>query len=265
MLRVILIGFILLSVNIIADNHLGAIVSNGEESTTIINSRGIKKDIKNHNYRGFRKDDHRYDRRYRNFDYNRYGYYNDDGLYFGYFDRHGYFFNNIYFEYNSRYPYQDRLYRRGYFSPHSHHYRRYIYYSDNDWNRVHRYREPNEIVYGYYYEERYRPIDRIGYIREDYIEDRDYIRGYHNYYRDEYYPRDRVYIYDGFFIDADDIRGDRRGYIRDRDYIRNRVRDRGHIIYHRFSDKNSNNRNHNHHIKGNEQLIKKLYKYKYNY
>ena len=259
MLRVILIGFILLSVNIIADNRLGAIVTNGEESTTIINSnsRGVKNDIKNH--RRFKKDDHRYDRRYRKFDYDRYGYYNNDGLYFGYFDHNGYFFNNIYFEYNSQYNYRDRLYRRGYFEPYSHHYRRYRYYSDNDWNRVHRYREPNEIVRGYYYEERYRPRDRRGYIREEYIEDigddRDYIRGYsdyqrYRYRRDNYYNRgyssyrdresDRNFFHNSFF---DDNR-------RDRGYRRGRVRDRGHIIYHRFSDKNSKGKNSNHHIKG---------------
>ena len=45
----------------------------------------------------FRKDDHRYDPRYRNFDYDRLGYSNNKGLYYGYFDHNGYFYNNIYF------------------------------------------------------------------------------------------------------------------------------------------------------------------------
>lgn len=39
----------------------------------------------------FKKDNHRYDKRYKYFDYDRYGYYNNDGYYYGYFDATGYF------------------------------------------------------------------------------------------------------------------------------------------------------------------------------
>ena len=73
----------------------------------------------------FKKDHHRYDNRYRNFDYNRLGYSSDNGLYYGYFDDMGYFYNNIYFIYNDEYTYEDRYHRRGHFSPHVEHMRVY--------------------------------------------------------------------------------------------------------------------------------------------
>ncbi len=48
MFKIILVELILLSINIVADSHIGAIISNAEENTTTINHRGVKKDIKNH-------------------------------------------------------------------------------------------------------------------------------------------------------------------------------------------------------------------------
>jgi hypothetical protein len=234
-----LIGLIALNSVVIADISLGVNVSKAEETTSTLQSSKRKF------HKTFKKDDHRYNKRYRDFDYDRYGYYNDDGLYFGYFDRRGYFFNNIYFEYNSRYTYRDRLYRRGGFAPHRHHYRRYRYYDYNDWNRVHHYREPNEVVYGYYYEERYNPPpprpprygDRV-YIREEYIGDRrDYRREreeYYGRYRDEYYGERGRYIGRGRDYYRNEHYGDRG-----RDHYRGgrRHMDKAHVIYHRFSNK----------------------------
>ncbi|MCK4440945.1 MAG: hypothetical protein KAU90_03000, partial [Sulfurovaceae bacterium] len=145
------------------------------------------------------------------------GYYNDDGFYFGFFDRNGYFYNNIYFEYNSRYSYPDRYSRRGYFEPSYSHYRRYQYYDDNDWNRVHRYREPNVIVYGNYYENRPEP----------------------RYYRNEGYVTSYRYREDRMDSSRRDY-GYRNSYHRRDSYDRDYRRDSARVINHRFSNSNSN-------------------------
>jgi len=105
--------------------------------------------------KSFREDHHRYDKRYRDFDYDDNAYYNDDGYYYGYYNRDGYFYDNIFFTYNSRYNYYDRDHHRGYFQNHYHHERIYEYHYVNDWNRVHCYREPNQRIYGHYYD---RPL-----------------------------------------------------------------------------------------------------------
>jgi len=210
MLKSILITAIVATTLLIADNsYLGELISKGTISQQVKNQK-LKKTKK------FKKDDHRYDKRYRDFDYDRYGYYNDDGFYFGYFDRSGYFFNNIYFEYDSRYTYRDRYYRRGYFEPSYHHYRRCNY--DNDWNRGHRYREPtNIIVYGNYYENRPEPYSYIG---ERHL--------YSHRYRE-----------------------DRRdSYRRDYSYRNSHYRDKGRVINHRFSHRNSS---YNHNRKSNKK------------
>ena len=81
------------------------------------------------------KDDHRYDERYANFNYDRLGYSNNSGGYYGYYDRDGYFYNNQYYPYNDRYRYEDRYYRRGLFDREREYNRGYI---DNQWNRNHR-------------------------------------------------------------------------------------------------------------------------------
>ena len=103
---------------------------------------------------GFRSDDHRYDNRYKNFDYNRNGYRDDFGYFYGYFDRVGYFYNNIFFTYDSRYTYYDRLHHRGYFKHNHPHYREYRYHKNNDWNRTRNYREVNKPIYGAYYDKK---------------------------------------------------------------------------------------------------------------
>lgn len=121
--------------------------------------------------RTFRKDHHRYDKRYSNFDYDRNGYYNDDGYYYGYYDTTGYFYNNIYFTYDNSYTYNDRYYRRGHFAYGYTPRRHYIYHRMNDWNRIHCYREPNVIVTGRYYDRAYYPRTRH----------------YNNYNRSNYY------------------------------------------------------------------------------
>jgi len=226
-------------------------ISNADEKISQI---GDSRDFYRDNRRAFRRDDHRYDRRYRNFDYDKHGYYNVDGLYYGYFDKKGYFFNNIYFKYNSKYRYIDRLHKRGYFSPHRHHYRRYIHHVNNDWNRVHQYREPNRIVYGYYYQEEYFPRDRDN--RVEYgtrYDSREPLRYRDGIRRDDFHHRR-----DRFHRDRDHRRRDRidRGYREDRDryrdshhnnYHNNHHRDeiredrprksRSKIIYYRFGDK----------------------------
>ena len=105
----------------------------------------------------FKADHHRYDKRFQDFDYDNNSYYNNDGYYYGYYNRNGYFYNNIFFTYNNLYTYDDRRYRRGYFIPRHHHHRAYRYHRVNDWNRVHCYREPNQMVNGHYYDQRYYP------------------------------------------------------------------------------------------------------------
>jgi hypothetical protein len=118
---------------------------------------------------GFRSDDHRYDDRYRNFNYDSDGYRDDFGYFYGYFDRVGYFYNNIFFTYNNEYTYYDRLHRRGYFMHNHPHYREYRYHQNNDWNRVHNYREVNKPIYGRYYDKNYRENVNV---RKDFKEDR---------------------------------------------------------------------------------------------
>lgn len=103
---------------------------------------------------GFKSDDHRYDNRYRNFDYRRNGYYDDFGYFFGYFDRVGYFYNNIFFTYDSRYTYRDRLYHKGFFSPKHVHYRPYKIHKVNNWNENRSYRNAGQPIYGKYYDKR---------------------------------------------------------------------------------------------------------------
>jgi len=222
MLKSILIITLVATTLLIADNpYLGKPISKGTQHKEVKKTK-VKKTKK------FRKDDHRYDKRYRDFDYDRNGYYNDDGFYFGFFDRLGYFYNNIYFEYTSQYGYNDRLYRRGYFENSHHHYRRYNYYRDNDWNSVHRYREPNIIVYGNYYENQPEPepyyYRREGHVtshryhedrRDSYRRDYSYRNSHYNNYRDNSYNRRDSY---------------------DREYRR----DSGRVINHRFSNSNSN-------------------------
>ena len=139
---------------------------------------------------GFRSDDHRYDNRYRNFDYNRNGYRDDFGYFYGYFDRLGYFYNNIFFTYDSRYTYSDRLHHRGYFKHNHPHYREYRYHKNNDWNKTRNYREVNKPIYGAYYDRNYRQNtivkkvfkeerkDRNSYNHRDYIERNQNQRNY---------------------------------------------------------------------------------------
>jgi len=82
----------------------------------------------------FSKDDHRYDRRYQNFNYDRLGYSNNAGSYYGYYDRNGYFYDNRYYNYDNQYTYDDRYNRRGFFGINGRHEREY---RDNQWNHSH--------------------------------------------------------------------------------------------------------------------------------
>jgi hypothetical protein len=229
MLKTLLIGFILGTTVLVADTTLGTQISEGIKSHKV---KKHKKITKKRNYKKFKKDHHRYDKRYRNFDYDERGYYNNDGFYFGFYDRRGYFFNNIYFEYNSRYRYRDRVYVRGEFAPNHHHYRTYRYHRDNDWNRVHCYREPDVIVRGHYYEERYYPADR-GYYRDNRRSN------YREYQRDEY-RRDNHYR-------------DNSYYYRD-SYNRDYQRDDARVRNHRFSDEDSSHRRSSTHRRNNASI-----------
>ena len=138
MKKLILIVFLTFSTTLLANSNLGVRIQTNIGNTSV----GVN----------FRSDDHRYDKRYKNFNYKRYGYYDNYGYYFGYFDKRGYFFNNIFFLYNSKYTYYDRLHRRGYFRPSHAHYRKYEYTRGNNWNKNHRYRNKGEVIYGHYYE-----------------------------------------------------------------------------------------------------------------
>ena len=139
MKKLILISLISLSSSLFAGTDIGLSIRTpiGDNSTLDLD---------------FRSDDHRYDDRYRNFDYRQRGYYDNYGYYFGYFDRTGYFYNNIFFLYDGRYTYNDRLHLRGYFKPSHPHYREYRLHKNNDWNRTKNYRNDREPVYGKYYE-----------------------------------------------------------------------------------------------------------------
>lgn len=158
MKKLILVSLISLSSSLFAGADIGVSIRTpiGENSTLDLN---------------FRSDDHRYDDRYRNFDYNHRGYYDNFGYYFGYFDRTGYFYNNIFFLYDGRYSYNDRLHLRGYFKPNHPHYREYRYHKNNDWNKSRNYRNDREPVYGRYYErnenQNYKQNNRDSHQRDD--------------------------------------------------------------------------------------------------
>lgn len=115
----------------------------------------------------FRSDDHRFDDRYRNFDYDRYGYYSNNGLYYGYFDENGYFYNNMYFTYDQNHTYAQRYQRIGPFSPDEENIRVYLYHPTNDWNKEHHYAQPNQYVGQFlYYETDPRPRFRVYHLQE---------------------------------------------------------------------------------------------------
>jgi len=208
--------------------------------------KSVTKKVKKVVHHKFRKDDHRYDKRYRHFDYDRYGYFNDDGFYFGYFDRRGYFFNNIYFEYNPRFTYRDRLHRRGPFAPFAHHYRRYRHHRDNDWNRVHRYREPNIIVYGNYYNNVPAPAPARTPVYYNSVRDRNRVvptRPSSSSRRDTAYVVSRPYREENInttsTIPTTSSRYIREDNYRDNNYYNSstsRNRDTGRVTYHRYSD-----------------------------
>ena len=130
----------------------------------------------------FRKDSHRYDKRYSSFDYEDNGYYNDDGYYYGYYDNRGYFYDNVFYSYDNQYTYYNRQHHLGYFGYSYHHHRPYVYHSFNNWNRVHCYREPNVIVYGHYYERSYYPPQPRN----------NYYPAYNNHYGNYYSPQARM-------------------------------------------------------------------------
>lgn len=85
----------------------------------------------------YKNDNYRHHKKYKHFNYRRHGYYDNRGYYFGYFDKIGYVFNNIFYKYNNKYTYYDRLYQRGFFRPNHHHFRKYLY-KKRTHNRYHR-------------------------------------------------------------------------------------------------------------------------------
>jgi len=74
----------------------------------------------------FSKDDHRYNARYQNFNYDRLGYSNNTGAYYGFYNQQGYFYDNRYYNYDNQYTYDDRFNRRGMFGLDRLHDRQYI-------------------------------------------------------------------------------------------------------------------------------------------
>ena len=196
-----LVIFSLFSVALLADTSLGTPIDN---SATLLQNNVLNKPIKKKKIEktpalkptnalttritpkkvksNFKEDNHRYDKRYNNFDYETNGYYNDDGYYYGYYDNRGYFYDNIYYAYDNQYTYYNRQHRLGYFGRNYHHHRPYVYHSYNSWNRVHCYREPNVIVYGHYYERSYYPQQPTNY----------YYPAYDNRYSNYYSPVARM-------------------------------------------------------------------------
>lgn len=93
----------------------------------------------------FAKDDHRYNARYQNFNYDRLGYSNNAGSYYGYYDQNGYFYENRYYDYNTQYTYNDRYNRNGRFDLAGQHNRQYM---NNQWNQSHtNYIQPVTRIY----------------------------------------------------------------------------------------------------------------------
>ncbi len=224
-----------------ADNSLGTPLS-----TTVLKPqqeiKSYNKNINNppkakskYSKHKFKKDDHRYDKRYSNFDYERDGYYNDDGYYYGYYDTTGYFYDNIFFTYNSQYTYYNREHLRGNFRPHYHQHRVYEYHVINDWNRVHCYRKPNRIVYGHYYD---RP-------------------SYTNSYRSSYYNDSPRYYNNNhrYFHDNARMHTNRNTYRRDTNQRENHYRNDNHRYNnHQNSNyRNQNYTNHNNYQNRNER------------
>jgi hypothetical protein len=160
MKKLILISLLVASTSLFAGMDIGVRIQ------TPIGDNGVL-DI------GLRSDDHRYDSRYRNFDYNRNSYRDDFGYFYGYFDRVGYFYNNIFFTYGNGYTYYDRLHRKGHFKHNRPHFREYRYHKNNDWNRTRKYREPNRPIYGPYYEKEHRQ-DRNNVHQKNYKEQKNH-------------------------------------------------------------------------------------------
>lgn len=140
MKKIVLISLITFLSTLFADSNLGVRIQTNVGNTNV----SVK----------FKSDDHRYDKKYKSFNYKKNGYFDNYGYYFGYFDKKGYFYNNIFFLYNSKYTYKDRLYKRGSFKPNNVHYRKYVYTKGNNWNKEHKFRKENEIIYGHYYEKK---------------------------------------------------------------------------------------------------------------
>ena len=193
--------FSLLSVTLLADNSLGTPIGN---SATLLQNNVLNKPIKKKKIEktpalkptnalttritpkkiksNFREDNHRYDKRYSNFNYEDNGYYNDDGYYYGYYDNRGYFYDNVFYAYDNQYTYYNRRHHLGHFGHSYHHHRPYVYHSYNNWNRVHCYREPNVVVYGHYYDRSYYPQRVTNY----------YYPAYDNSYSNYYSPAARM-------------------------------------------------------------------------
>ena len=193
--------FSLLSVILLADTSLGTPIGN---SATLLQKNVLNKPIKKKKIgkapvlkptnalttritpkkikSNFREDNHRYDKRYSNFDYEDNGYNNDDGYYYGYYNNRGYFYDNVFYDYDNQYTYYNRQHRLGYFGRSYHHHRPYVYHSYNNWNRVHCYREPNVIVYGHYYNRSYYRQQPTNY----------YYPAYDNRYSNYYSPAARM-------------------------------------------------------------------------
>lgn len=232
MKKILLICFLMLSA-LFADSSLGVPLT-PTHLKPAQETKSYQKHLNDTPTKTFRKDDHRYNKRYRDFDYERRGYYDEEGYYYGYYNTEGYFYNNIFFTYNSEYTYHDRDHFRGRFRPQYRHHRRYEYHRINDWNRVHHYREPHTVVYGYYYDspsyshhyEEYRSSDYYHSPRYD-----DRHRRVHDYpndharipnYRETHYQRENRYRYENHH------RRERETYPRRRGDARMRTRNSSH-------------------------------------
>ena len=72
------------------------------------------------NYRPTRQRGYRYTKRgwILAYQYDRASFYDDEGYFYGYFNRHGYYFEDVFYRYDRYYTYRDRVRGRGLFGRH---------------------------------------------------------------------------------------------------------------------------------------------------
>lgn len=90
---------------------------NIQKSDTYNNGRNYNRSNYREPYRHNRQRGYRYEKRGWTlaYKYDRASFYDNQGYYYGYFNRHGYYFENIFYRYDRYYTYRDRIKGRGLF------------------------------------------------------------------------------------------------------------------------------------------------------